>query len=65
MAFRVYHASVLHRESPPLDVNGRGERTYTTRPALRPPTASETVRPSAESVADVTGSVSSSSFGPP
>src|SRR5687768_13847198 len=31
----VYQASVLHSCAPVVEVNGRGLRTYTTRPGLR------------------------------
>jgi hypothetical protein len=61
----VYHASVLNSSSPPSAWNGRGERTYTTRLGLRPSIFSETVLRSAETVASVTVSDSSSTFGPP
>ena len=65
MALSVYHASVLHSDWPVVEVNGRGERTCTTRPACRPLITRVTFLPSADSVAEVTDSVSSSTFGPP
>jgi hypothetical protein len=65
IALRVYQASVLHSDWPLSDVNGRGERTYTTRPVCRPLMASVTLRRSAETVAEPTVRVCSSTFGPP
>ena len=35
MALSVYQASVLHSDWPVVEVNGRGERMCTTRPALQ------------------------------
>jgi hypothetical protein len=61
----VYQASVLSSASPPSASNGRGERTYTTRFGLRPSSFSETVLRSSDTVAAVTVSPSSPTFGPP
>lgn len=61
----MYQASVLHSVSPPSALNGRGERTCTTRLDFRPSIARVTFLPSADTVAELTFSVSSSIFGPP
>ena len=65
MALSVYQTSVLHSDWPLVALNGLGDRMCTTRPALRPLMARVTFLPSAESVAEETVSVSSSTFGPP
>ena len=61
----MYQASVFHSSWPFSAANGRGERRCTTRPGLRPSIFSVTVLRSSDTVAPVTSSVSSSTFGPP
>ena len=61
----MYHASVLSSGSPPSASNGRGDRTYTTRFGFSPSSFSDTFVRSSETVAAVTVSSSSATFGPP